>query len=65
MTEQEAAITAEETAIEAAAVKIDNSALNGVSLLSTSIAFTTNLDGGLSTFGAAAGIVLAETVAQH
>ena len=58
---QEAAITAEETAIEAA-VKIDNSALNGVSLLSTSIAFTTDLDGGLSTFGAAAGIVLAKTV---
>ena len=60
--EQEAAITAEETAIEAAAVKIDNSALNGVSLLSTSIAFTTDLDGGLGTFGAAAGIVLAKTV---
>jgi len=61
---QEAAITAEETAIEAAAVIIDNSALNGVSLLSTSIGFTTNLDGDLSTFGAAAGIVLAKTVAQ-
>ena len=63
-TEQEAAITAEETAIEAAAVIIDNSALNGVSLLSTSIGFTTNLDGGLSTFGAAAGVVLAKTVAS-
>ena len=61
---QEAAILAEETAIEAAAVIIDNSALNGVSLLSTSIGFTTNLDGGLSTFGAAAGVVLAKTVAS-
>ena len=45
--------------MKAAAVKIDNSALNGVSLLTAAIGFTVDLDGGLSTFGAAAGIVLA------
>ena len=63
-TNQEAAITAEETAIKAAAVIIDNSALNGISLLTSAIAFTTDLDGGLSTHGAAAGIVLADQVAN-
>ncbi len=61
---QEAAITAEETQIKAAAVKIDNSALNGVSMLTAAIAFTTDLDGGLGTFGAAAGVALDSGVAN-
>ena len=61
---QEAAITAEEAAIVAAGNNIDNSSLNGISMLTAAIAFTTDMDGGLSTLGAAAGITLASGVSN-
>ena len=61
---QEAAITAEEAAIVAAGNKIDNSSLNGISMLTAAIAFTTDMDGGLSTLGAAAGLTLASGVSN-
>ena len=61
---QEAAITAEEGAIVTAGNAIDNSSLNGISMLTAAIAFTTDMDGGLSTLGAAAGITLASGVSN-
>ena len=61
---QEAAITAEETAVAAAGNAIDNSSLNNVSMLTAAIGFTTTLDGGLTTLGAAAGITLASGVSN-
>ena len=61
---QEAAITAEEAAIVAAGNNIDNSSLNGISMLTAAIAFTTDMDGGLSTLGAAAGLTLASGVSN-
>ena len=61
---QEAAITAEEAAIVTAGNNIDNSSLNNVSMLTAAIGFTTTLDGGLSTLGAAAGITLASGVSN-
>jgi flagellin len=61
---QEAAITAEENAVLAAGNAIDNSSLNGISMLTAAIAFTTDMDGGLSTLGAAAGLTLAAGVSN-
>ncbi len=61
---QEAAITAEENAVLAAGNAIDNSSLNDVFLLTAAIAFTTDMDGGLSTLGAAAGLTLAAGVSN-
>ena len=61
---QEAAITAEETAVAAAGNAIDNSSLNNVSMLTAAIGFTTTLDGGLTTLGAAADITLASGVSN-
>ena len=61
---QEAAITAEEAAIVAAGNAIDNSSLNGISMLTAAIGFTTTLDGGLTTLGAAAGLTLASGVSN-
>ena len=48
----------------AAAGKIDNSTLNGVSVLTAAIGFTIDMDGNLSTVGAAAGIALAAGVSN-
>ena len=59
---QDGAIDAEETQIVAAAGKIDNSTLNSVSVLTAAIGFTIDMDGNLSTVGAAAGIALAAGV---
>ena len=61
---QEAAITAEENAVLAAGNAIDAADLNGTALLTAGIAFTTTLDGGLTTLGAAAGITLASGVSN-
>ena len=61
---QEAAITAEETAVAAAGNAIDNSSLNNVSMLTAAIGFTTTLDGALTTLGAAADITLASGVSK-
>ena len=61
---QEAAITAEEAAIVAAGNNIDNASLNGISMLTAAIAFTTDMDGGLTTLGAAAGLTLASGVSN-
>ena len=62
--EDEAAIKAEADAIIAAGNDIDLATMNGTALLTAAIAFTKNLDGGLTTQGAAAGITLAATVAN-
>ena len=61
---QDGAIGAEEAAIVTAAGKIDNSAINGVSVLTAAIGFTIDMDGNLSTVGAAADIALAAGVAN-
>ena len=61
---QEAAITAEEGAIVTAGNAIDTATLNNTALLTAAIAFTTDMDGGLSTLGAAAGITLASGVSN-
>jgi flagellin len=61
---QEAAITAEETAIAAAANAIDTATLNNTALLTAGIGFTTDMDGTLTTLGAAAGLTLASGVSN-
>ena len=61
---QEAAITAEEAAIVAAGNAIDTATLNDVALLTAGVAFTTDMDGGLTTLGAAAGLTLAAGVSN-
>ena len=61
---QEAAITAEEGAIVTAGNAIDTATLNNTALLTAAIAFTTDMDGGLSTLGAAAAITLASGVSN-
>ena len=61
---QEAAITAEEGAIVTAGNAIDTATLNNTALLTAAIAFTTDMDGGLSTLGAAAGLTLASGVSN-
>ena len=59
---QEAAITAEETAVAAAGNAIDASTLNDTALLTAGIAFVRDMDGATTSFGAAAGITLASGV---
>ena len=59
---QEAAITAEETAVAAAGNAIDASTLNDTALLTAAIAFVRDMDGATTSFGAAAGITLASGV---
>ena len=59
---QEAAITAEETAVAAAGNAIDASTLNDTALLTAGIAFVRDMDGNTTSFGAAAGITLASGV---
>ena len=59
---QEAAITAEETAVAAAGNAIDTSTLNDTALLTAAIAFVRDMDGATTSFGAAAGITLASGV---
>ena len=59
---QEAAITAEETAVAAAGNAIDASTLNDTALLTAAIAFVRDMDGNTTSFGAAAGITLASGV---
>jgi flagellin len=61
---QEAAITAEENAVLAAGNAIDTATLNDVALLTAGVAFTTDMDGGLTTLGAAAGLTLAAGVSN-
>ena len=61
---QEAAITAEEAAIVAAGNAIDTATLNNVALLTAGIGFTTDMDGTLTTLGAAAGLTLASGVSN-
>ena len=61
---QEAAITAEENAVLAAGNAIDTATLNDTALLTAGIAFTTDMDGGLTTLGAAAGLTLAAGVSN-
>ena len=59
---QEAAITAEETAVAAAGNAIDASTLNDTALLTAGIAFVRDMDGATTSFGAAAGITLASGI---
>ena len=59
---QEAAITAEETAVAAAGNAIDASTLNDTALLTAAIAFVRDMDGNTTSYGAAAGITLASGV---
>ena len=59
---QEAAITAEETAIAAAANAIDTADLNGTALLTAAIAFTTTLDGGTTSLGGNADLTIASGI---
>ena len=61
---QEAAITAEEAAIVAAGNAIDTATLNNTALLTAGIGFTTDMDGTLTTLGAAAGLTLASGVSN-
>ena len=61
---QEAAITAEEDAVKAAGNAIDTATLNNVALLTAGIGFTTDMDGTLTTLGAAAGLTLASGVSN-
>ena len=61
---QEAAITAEEGAIVTAGNAIDTATLNDVALLTAGIGFTTDMDGTLTTLGAAAGLTLASGVSN-
>ena len=61
---QEAAITAEETAVAAAGNAIDASTLNDTALLTAAIAFVRDMDGATTSFGAAAGITLASGVSN-
>ena len=59
---QEAAITAEETAVAAAGNAIDASTLNDTALLTAGIAFVRDMDGATTSFGAAADLTLASGV---
>ena len=59
---QEAAITAEETAVAAAGNAIDTSTLNDTALLTAAIAFVRDMDGNTTSFGAAADLTLASGV---
>ena len=59
---QEAAITAEETAVAAAGNAIDASTLNDTALLTAAIAFVRDMDGATTSFGAAADLTLASGV---
>jgi len=59
-----AAIGAEETAIAAAGVDIDTFALNGTALLTATVAIITDLDGGTTGLGTAAGLTLAADAAD-
>ena len=59
---QEAAITAEETAIAAAANAIDTATLNNTALLTATIAFVRDMDGSTTSFGAAADLTIASGV---
>ena len=61
---QEAAITAEEGAIVTAGNAIDTATLNNTALLTAGIGFTTDMDGTLTTLGAAAGLTLASGVSN-
>ena len=59
---QEAAITAEETAVAAAGNAIDTSTLNDTALLTAAIAFVRDMDGNTTSFGAAADLTLTSGV---
>ncbi len=59
---QEAAITAEETAVAAAGNAIDASTLNDTALLTAAIAFVRDMDGNTTSFGAAANLTLASGI---
>ena len=59
---QEAAITAEETQIAAAANAIDTATLNDTALLTAAIAFVRDMDGATTSFGAAADLTIASGV---
>ena len=59
---QEAAITAEETAVAAAGNAIDASTLNDTALLTAGIAFVRDMDGATTSFGAAADLTLASGI---
>ena len=61
---QEAAITAEEAAIVAAGNNIDTYALNGTALLTAAVNIITDLDGGTTSLGTAAGLTLAADAAD-
>jgi flagellin len=59
---QEAAITAEETAVAAAGNAIDTATLNNTALLTAAIAFVKDMDGGTVSYGAAADLTLASGI---
>ena len=63
-TGEAAAIAAEETAIAAAGVAIDAYELNGTALLTAAVNIITDLDGGTTSLGTAAGLTLAADAAD-
>ena len=63
-TGEAAAIAAEETAVAAAGNNIDTYALNGTALLTAAVNIITDLDGGTTSLGTAAGLTLAADAAD-
>ena len=63
-TGEAAAIAAEETAVAAAGNNIDTYALNGTALLTAAVNIITDLDGGVTSLGTAAGLTLAADAAD-